>query len=153
MHRMAEVARGEHAQQSKADLLRQASDKRTGNPEFSWSSVAGPAATLDTSLQRIGWHANAGHLLVDDEGFGFDLTADPPCVVVQAMNRSVRRWRLREIAIDQPHVIPRLPGISVHTDRSGTTPQQHRTVVVGFPQALDSLITYRAKISCDVFVL
>ena len=64
----------------------------------SWAVTTGPVAVLLNSLWRIGWVLESYAHLSDDCGRVFDLRVDPPAVIVQAAQASVRRWRLARIA-------------------------------------------------------
>ena len=49
-------------------------------------------------MWRIGWTLHSYKCLSDDRGRSFDLSVDPPAVIVQAAQASVRRWRLARVA-------------------------------------------------------
>ena len=85
-----------------------------------WSRVCGPAAALVASACRIGWELISGRNAVTDVGESIDFLLDPPCVVLQAARRSVRRWRLTNITQMFLALIPSEPDVIVPHDRSGS---------------------------------
>ena len=78
-----------------------------------WARVAGPAAALIASITRVGWTMQRGRHILTDLGESLDLLLDLPKVVMQAMHRAVRRWRLRRIGVIFPHLIPPVPDLVI----------------------------------------
>ena len=63
-----------------------------------WHKVAGPAAALLATAWRLGWTLHSAWEAQDDRGERYNMRLDPPCVIVKAVQRSVRRWRTARIA-------------------------------------------------------
>ena len=116
-----------------------------------WRKVAGPVAALVASLKRIGWTMRNHRLMRSDIDEEFDLLLDPPCVVVQAARRSVRRWRLACIGQLMPALLPQEPDIVVRHDRSGQTPTSTHVVSIDFADVLDSVLTSRSRAAHTAF--
>jgi len=108
-----------------------------------WRRVIGPAAAVVASAARIGWSFISGRVACCDDQ-SIDFLLDPPVVVVQAVRRSVRRWRLKEISKQFPPLVPQAPDVNV------AAPHGHLDVTIDFPEAFDALIGTRAKPTCKV---
>ena len=78
-----------------------------------WRRVTGPAAAVVASAARIGWSFISGRVACCDDQSTIDFLLDPPVVVVQAVRRSVRRWRLKEISKQFPPLVPQAPDVNV----------------------------------------
>ena len=63
-----------------------------------WSKVAGPASAVLASAWRMGWKFNCAFRVRDDRGELYDMRVDPPCRIIAAVVRSIRRWRTARIA-------------------------------------------------------
>ena len=116
-----------------------------------WNRVTGPAAALAASLHRIGWQICSGCKFLSDDLTEYDVSIDPPTVITQAVQRSVRRWRLASIAKHFPQLIPASPDIAVQYDVSNTAPVAYQMLVLDFPEALDALVGTRARGRCKHF--
>ena len=62
-----------------------------------WNAVHGPISTFIASMWRLGWDVD-GFDLVDDMGRHYNVVEDSPAALVDAVKRSVRRWRAARIA-------------------------------------------------------
>ena len=65
-----------------------------------WSHVRGPTAAAIASASRIGWYFSAADKLHSDDGESFDLSRDSPAAIVNAVQRSVIRWRSANVLQD-----------------------------------------------------
>ena len=116
-----------------------------------WRIVAEIAAAVVASASRIGWRFQAGQTVVSDDGCQYDFRLDPPVVILQAVHRSVRRWRLGRIELIFPQLVPSRPDVSVLADRSGLASDGFITAIHGFEDTLDSLLSAKARSTCEVF--
>ena len=116
-----------------------------------WSLVTGPAAAVVASAHRLGWRFESGHALVGDDGAVYDLRLDPPVIVLQAVHRAARGWRLKRIGLVFPHLLPEVPDAIVLADRAGLAPDVLVTTVFGFADVLDGLMQSRCGSTCKVF--
>ena len=62
-----------------------------------WKSVHGPISTFVASMWQLGWDVD-GFDLTDDTGRRYNMVEDSPAALVDAVKRSVRRWRAARIA-------------------------------------------------------
>lgn len=120
-----------------------------GSPQ--WSRVAGPAAAVVASASRIKWRFLSGHRLCTDLGHTLDLLLDPPKAVLQEVHQAVRRWRLAQIGLIFPALIPSQPDVTIHCDRSGEVPSGYATTLFCFADTLDGLLRPRNGASCKFF--
>jgi hypothetical protein len=67
-----------------------------------WSVVAGPAAALVCSLDRLGWRVVSATELETDDGKTLDLRVTPPIVVKREVEEAVQRWRWRNVGTAHP---------------------------------------------------
>ena len=115
-----------------------------------WANATTPARVLLVSLWRIRWTVHSHRYFTSDDGNSYDPLLDPPVVIIQAIQRSVRRWRFRSIGSKYPGLIPEAPDI----DASASSPFSGMAdVVIDFPGALESLLATRAKVQCKHFDL
>ena len=75
---------------------------RIGNAANPWSVVAGPAAALVCSLDRLGWRVVSATELAIDDGKSFDLKVTPPVVIKREVEEAVLRWGWRNVGIAHP---------------------------------------------------
>ena len=101
-----------HEVMEKALVRAQGRVLHDGQPQ--WSFVSGPAAATVASAARIGWTFSRHHQLLCDDVTTLDLYLDPPIVVADAVQRAVRRWRLKCVAELHPELIPTDVDIKVH---------------------------------------
>ena len=82
----------------------------------SWHGVAGPAAALWVTLDRVQWKWISASTFNDDLGDQWDARADPPIVIVNAMRRTIRRRRFLAVAALHTGLLPQKPdvGAAVH---------------------------------------
>ena len=71
-----------------------------------WNMVAGPAAALAATCQRLGWDSVDGKRFTDDLGDEVDMALDPPAAVVAAMTRSATRWGFAKVLKELPAARP-----------------------------------------------
>ena len=95
--------------------------------------------------------AISGCSFISDDLVHYDVLSDPPIVVTQAVHRSVRRWRLANLARQFPQLVLAEPDIAVTYDVSGRQPDTYQVIVLDFPETLDALVGARAKGSCKTF--
>ena len=137
--------------QSMQEALRTHSMHLSSGSGPNWKKVCGPVAALVASMHRIGWSIASHRCFTSDDGETFDFLLDPPCMVVQAARRSVRRWRLHGIAEVFPALVPVQPDLFVRTDRTGTPPAARTEVILDFPEAVDALLSSRSETGKKVF--
>lgn len=116
-----------------------------------WRSVTGPAAAATASAARLGWRFDGGQVLVADDGSMYDLRLDPPIVVLQAVHRAVRRWRLERIGLLFPVLLPKVSDVQVPTDRAGSARDGMVTTTFSFADTLDGLLQARRGAACKLF--
>ena len=109
-----------------------------------WSKVKGPVAAVIATAHRLQWTWTSSHVVVDDAGTEWNLMVDPPAAIKKAVKRSVRRWRLRQIANETPGLVPQTPDITAAGKKTGDT--RSRTVLVDCAaSALTSLSKKKAN--------
>ena len=76
--------------------------ERISSTSRPWAVVAGPAAALICTLERVGWSVISATELESDDGRVFHLAVDHPVVIKRAVEAAVRRWRWRNLAEKHP---------------------------------------------------
>ena len=79
---------------------------KLGDGNAGWNKATGPTAALHLSLKRMDWKWDSPTNFTDDVGNIWCTIKDPPIAISQAMMRSVRRQRVKQIALMHPDLIP-----------------------------------------------
>ena len=75
-----------------------------------WKVVAGPAAALICTLDRVGWKVTSVASLTTETGRTLDFHTDPPVVVARLMEAAVMKWRWSNFAMAHPSI----RGVGLH---------------------------------------
>ena len=79
------------------------------------------------------------------------ITCNLIAILLQAVHRAARRWRLTRIGHLLLHMLPQSPELVVHADRSGTVPAGMATTILGFADVLEGLLRPRRVANCKLF--
>ncbi len=133
-----------------AGASRDAYHRVIGDGQAVWRAVNGSAAALVASALRIGWSITDGrHVRTDDEE-DIDMLLDPTIVIVQAVRRAVRRWRLQRVHALFPSLVPARPHIELSIGDGQHLHAPMLEVVLDFSDVVGNLLSHRVS-KCKTF--
>ena len=109
-----------------SDTFAKARDRVNSSSASCWNLVAGPAAAVYATCDRLRWQSSDGRKFIDDMGDVWDMAIDSPAAVRAAVTRSVTRMRMDLVLGETPMARPCGNDIGYHSQHGAKVRREAR---------------------------